>query len=78
MLSTDILGDGDVHPAMLLRGPKWLINFNANERDRLMRQMEWEGSRLKTFYPSEWNRIDKRIRYLTRFMNTKRKNRLRD
>lgn len=74
----DILGDGDVHPADLLTGPKWLIAFKGNELERLTRKMEWEGPRLKTFYPSEWNRVDKRIRYLTRLYNNKRHKRSAD
>ncbi|KAH9504382.1 39S ribosomal protein L51, mitochondrial [Bulinus truncatus] len=74
----DILGDGTVHPADLLTGPRWLIAFKANERDRLIRQLEWEGSRLKLFYPSEYNRIQKRIRFLTKLYNHKRKSRSAD
>ncbi|BFZ23518.1 hypothetical protein BsWGS_26557 [Bradybaena similaris] len=68
----DILGDGDVHPADLLTGPRWLIGFKGNERDRMIRKMEWEGPRLKVFYPSEYNRIEKRIRYLTKLYNVRR------
>ncbi|CAL1531046.1 unnamed protein product [Lymnaea stagnalis] len=68
----DILGDGTVHPADLLTGPRWLIAFKANERDRMLRKMEWEGPRLKLMYPSEYNRIEKRIRYLTKIYNFKR------
>ncbi|XP_055863409.1 39S ribosomal protein L51, mitochondrial-like [Biomphalaria glabrata] len=74
----DILGDGTVHPADLLTGPRWLIAFKADERLRLLRQMEWEGNRLKLFYPSEYNRIQKRIRYLTKIYNFKRKSRSAD
>ncbi|GFR67997.1 39S ribosomal protein L51, mitochondrial-like [Elysia marginata] len=74
----DILGDGDVHPADLLTGPKWLIAFKGNERERLMRKMEWEGPRLRLMYPSEYNRMEKRIRYLTKLYNHKRKSRWAD
>ncbi|GFN91683.1 39S ribosomal protein l51, mitochondrial-like [Plakobranchus ocellatus] len=74
----DILGDGDVHPADLLTGPKWLIAFKGNERERLLRKMEWEGPRLKLMYPSEYNRMQKRIRYLTKLYNHKRKSRWAD
>ncbi|CAG5119386.1 unnamed protein product, partial [Candidula unifasciata] len=74
----DILGDGDVHPVDLLTGPRWLIAFKANERDRLIRKMEWEGPRLKTFYPTEYNRIEKRIRFLTKLYNLKRCKKSRD
>merc|ERR1719334_2193220 len=27
----DILGDGDIHPADLIKGPRWLIAFKGNE-----------------------------------------------
>merc|ERR1719402_584256 len=74
----DILGDGDIHPADLIKGPRWLIAFKGNERDRLMRQMEFDGEYLKKYYPTEWTRVDKRIRYLTRLYNNKRNGRLRD
>ncbi|RUS69573.1 hypothetical protein EGW08_022665 [Elysia chlorotica] len=74
----DILGDGDVHPADLLTGPRWLIAFKGNERDRLIRKMEWEGPRLRLMYPSEYNRMQKRIRYLTKLYNHKRKARWAD
>ncbi|XP_059141898.1 large ribosomal subunit protein mL51-like [Physella acuta] len=74
----DILGDGTLHPADLLTGPRWLIAFKGNERERLMRKMEWEGPRLKMFYPTEYNRMDKRIRYLTKLYNHKRCKRWRD
>uniref|UniRef100_A0A0B7A8C9 Large ribosomal subunit protein mL51 n=1 Tax=Arion vulgaris TaxID=1028688 RepID=A0A0B7A8C9_9EUPU len=71
----DILGDGDIHPADLLSGPRWLIAYKGNERDRMIRKLEWEGPRLKLYYPSEHNRIEKRIRYLTKLYNLKRSRR---
>lgn len=60
----DILGDGNVHPVDLIRGPEWLIGFRGNELQRLSRQMKFMGRELKAKQPQRFHDINKRIKYL--------------
>lgn len=61
----DILGNGNVHPVDLIKGPKWLIGFNGNELQRIQRQLKFEGKELKAKNSNKFHDINKRIKYLT-------------
>lgn len=67
----DILGDSDVTPVDLIRGPRWLVGFRGNELQRLVRQMKFEGHQLKAKNPSKWFDLRKRIKYVHWRYNTK-------
>ena len=56
----DILGDGDVKPVDLIRGPRWLIGFKGNELQRITRQLKFEGHELKAKNPNKFHDINKR------------------
>ena len=60
----DILGDGNVHPVDLIRGPQWLIGFKGNELQRLSRQMKFMNRDLKAKNPQRFHDMNKRIKYL--------------
>lgn len=60
----DILGDGDVKPVDLIRGPKWLIGFKGNELQRITRQLKFEGKEIKAKDPNKFHDINKRVKYL--------------
>lgn len=68
----DILGDGSVKPADLVRGPDWLIGFKGNELQRLTRRVKFHGEKLKTLYPAKYHNIQKRIFFLYKKYNKKR------
>ncbi|XP_046343700.2 39S ribosomal protein L51, mitochondrial-like [Haliotis rufescens] len=65
----DILGSGNVHPVDLMRGPEWLIGFNGNELQRLVRRIRFQGNRLKAYYPTKYLQIQKRISFLYKKYN---------
>ncbi|KAK7093991.1 large ribosomal subunit protein mL51-like [Littorina saxatilis] len=68
----DILGDGSIKPADLIRGPDWLIGFKGNELQRLKRRLMFHGERLRHLYPAKYNNIQKRIFFLYKKYNQKR------
>lgn len=61
---SDILGDGTIHPVDLIKGPAFLIGYNANELGRLNRRLRFEGRYLADNFPSELEKILKRIKFL--------------
>ncbi|XP_021346812.1 39S ribosomal protein L51, mitochondrial-like [Mizuhopecten yessoensis] len=66
----DILGDGDVHPADLQKGPLWLIGQkDRSELHRLLRRLRMEGGKIKAMYPTKYEAMNKRVRYLYRRYN---------
>ena len=69
---SDILGEGNIHPKDLIRGPPWLVGFRGNEMERLTRQLRFEGQKLRYLYPTKYHKIKKRIRWLFRFYNYRR------
>ncbi|XP_061188375.1 large ribosomal subunit protein mL51-like [Saccostrea echinata] len=73
----DILGDGDIHPVDLIKGPPYLIGFNANELGRLNRKLRFEGRFIEDNYPSKLEKILKRIRFLKKKYNYRRGKRVR-
>lgn len=68
----DILGDGTIHPVDLIKGPAFLIGYNANELGRLNRRLRFEGRYLADNFPSELEKILKRIKFLRKKYNYKR------
>ncbi|XP_067658148.1 large ribosomal subunit protein mL51-like [Haliotis asinina] len=68
----DILGSGHVHPVDLMRGPEWLIGFNGNELQRLTRRLRFQGNKLRTYYPTKYFQIRKRISFLYKKYNNHR------
>jgi len=68
----DILGDGNVHPVRLLTNvPYWLRGFRGNEYQMLLRKRKTYGDYLKNMKPTKYNELQKRIKYLHKFMNRK-------
>lgn len=57
---SDILGDGTIHPVDLIKGPAFLIGYNANDLGRLNRRLRFEGRYLADNFPSEMEKILKR------------------
>ncbi|XP_033764320.1 39S ribosomal protein L51, mitochondrial-like [Pecten maximus] len=69
----DILGDGDVHPADLQKGPSWLIGQkDRSELHRLVRRLRMTGGKMKNMYPSKYEAMNKRVQYLYRRYNKHR------
>ena len=60
----DILGDGNLKPVDLIRGPSWLIGFRGNELQRITRQLKFVGREIKAKDPNKFHDINKRIKYL--------------
>ena len=67
----DILGEGDICPVDLIRGPPWLIGFKGNELQRIQRQLKFKGKELQTKNITKFQEINKRIKYLTWRFNFK-------
>lgn len=74
---SDILGDGTIHPVDLIKGPAFLIGYNANELGRLNRRLRFEGRYLADNFPSQLEKILKRIKFLRKKYNYKRGKRVR-
>lgn len=73
----DILGDGDIHPADLQKGPSWLIGQkDRSELHRLLRRLRFDGEKLRETFPSKHHDMNKRVRYLYRRYNKRRSHRL--
>ncbi|XP_060069325.1 large ribosomal subunit protein mL51-like [Ylistrum balloti] len=69
----DILGDGDIHPADLQKGPTWLIGQkDQSELQRLLRRLRMTGNKMKVVYPTKYAAMNKRVKYLYRRYNKKR------
>lgn len=70
---TDILGDGTLHPYHLMKGPMWLRAFKGNEFQRLRRQLKYEEEMLQEFYPRKLHDIKKRMFFLYKRVNRRRR-----
>lgn len=69
----DILGDGDTHPASLLKHvPWWLRGWRGTEFKMLQRKANVMSS-MKNSRPEAWKNLQKRIDWLYRFRNLKTK-----
>ena len=69
----DILGDGSIHPYELMTGPTWLRGFKGNELQRLVRKLKYEGKMLEDLYPTKHHELKKRIFYLYKQYNRRKK-----
>ncbi|XP_043195802.1 39S ribosomal protein L51, mitochondrial-like [Amphibalanus amphitrite] len=66
----DILGNGSLHPVQLMyKVPPWLRGFRGNEYQMLLRKRRALGPLLDDHYPTKSFNLQKRIRYLYRFLN---------
>jgi hypothetical protein len=46
-IGSDILGDGNVRPVDLMRGPSWLRGFRGNEMQRIIRQLKYQEATIR-------------------------------
>lgn len=60
----DILGEGNIHPVDLIKGPQWLVGFRGNELQRLSRRLKFEGKNLRAKNQNKFHDINKRVKYL--------------
>ena len=66
----DILGDGTLHPRDLLHeGPHWLRGFRGNEFRRLIRRRDATFHYAPYIWPTKWNNVQKRIKFLHKYIN---------
>jgi len=65
----DILGNGSLHPVQLLyKIPPWLRGFRGNEY-QMLRKRRQLGPLLEDHYPTKHRDMQKRIRYLYKYLN---------
>ncbi|KAF0294683.1 39S ribosomal protein L51, mitochondrial [Amphibalanus amphitrite] len=70
IMPSDILGNGSLHPVQLMyKVPPWLRGFRGNEYQMLLRKRRALGPLLEDHYPTKSFNLQKRIRYLYRFLN---------
>lgn len=72
----DILGNDNLHPTKILYDvPIWLRGFRGNEFQHCLRKHKWLGqSNYRYDNPTAWHNLEKRIKFLYKYMNTKTKN----
>jgi large subunit ribosomal protein L51 len=68
----DILGDGTLHPRDLIaNGPHWLRGFKGCEFRRLIRRRNATFHYAPYVWPTKWNNVQKRLKYLFVYHNYK-------
>ncbi|XP_029810545.1 39S ribosomal protein L51, mitochondrial isoform X1 [Suricata suricatta] len=61
-----ILGDFEMHPKELIRGPRWLRGWKGNELQRCIRKKKMVGNRM---FLDDLHNLNKRISYLYKHFN---------
>ncbi|KAL7638356.1 UNVERIFIED_CONTAM: hypothetical protein RMT77_010926 [Armadillidium vulgare] len=70
----DILGDGRLKPEEVCYNvPKWLQGFQGNEFQMLLRRRAAQGNVMREYWPSRYFEMERRIKYLYKHLNTKKK-----
>uniref|UniRef100_A0A8D0HJ99 Large ribosomal subunit protein mL51 n=1 Tax=Sphenodon punctatus TaxID=8508 RepID=A0A8D0HJ99_SPHPU len=67
-----ILGNFQIHPKELIRGPKWLRGFRGNELQRCIRKMKMVGDNM---FEDDYKNLTKRIKFLSKRFNRTGKHR---
>ncbi|XP_067402043.1 large ribosomal subunit protein mL51 isoform X2 [Emydura macquarii macquarii] len=67
-----ILGDFQVHPKNLIRGPRWLRGWRGNELQRCIRKRKIVGAQM---FDQDYKNLNKRIRFLYKRFNRTGKHR---
>ncbi|XP_054430457.1 large ribosomal subunit protein mL51 [Pteronotus mesoamericanus] len=61
-----ILGNFEMHPKELIRGPRWLRGWKGNELQRCIRKKKMVGNRM---FFDDLHNLNKRISYLYKHFN---------
>ena len=56
-----------------MEGPEWLKGFKGNEYERTLRRLQFHGARLQDTHPKKHADLNKRLRYLFKDMNKRKR-----